>query len=243
MKWNFNYFVDSKKIQLLIGKNKTSNDATADYAEGVKKMAKYADYLVINVSSPNTPGLRALQNKEQLIQLIDSVQQALQSQDWSQRYKPALLLKIAPDLTMEEKEDIAKVALEKKLDGLIISNTTISRPDFLRSSRKSESGGLSGKPLFELSNQVLGEMYNLTEGKISIIAVGGVSNANEAYQKIRKGASLVQLYTAFSYHGPGLIPRIKRELLELLKRDGFKTIQEAVGVDQRIKKQNSEEIT
>lgn len=201
-------------------------------------MAKYADYLVINISSPNTPGLRALQSREQLTQLIDKVLSARDALNNTNTFHslPPLLLKIAPDLTEEDKQDIAKIALEKHLDGLIISNTTITRPETLKSTNKQESGGLSGTPLFPLSTSLLKEIYLLTEGKIPLIGVGGISNGEEAYEKIRNGASLVELYTAFSYQGPGLLPKIKRELAYLLKRDGFQSVQEVIGIEAKGKK-------
>jgi len=227
-----------KILGINLGKNKTSLDAASDYVEGVNQMAKYADYLVINISSPNTPGLRALQSREQLTQLIDKVLSARDALNNTNTFHslPPLLLKIAPDLTEEDKQDIAKIALEKHLDGLIISNTTITRPETLKSTNKQESGGLSGTPLFPLSTSLLKEIYLLTEGKIPLIGVGGISNGEEAYEKIRNGASLVELYTAFSYQGPGLLPKIKRELAYLLKRDGFQSVQEVIGIEAKGKK-------
>ncbi|XP_078448566.1 pyrimidine d isoform X2 [Wolffia australiana] len=217
-----------------IGKNKNSEDATADYVQGVHTLSQFADYLVINVSSPNTPGLRKLQGRNQLKDLIKKVQAARDEMQWAEDGPPPLLVKIAPDLSKQDLEDIAAVALALHLDGLIISNTTISRPDAVAGDPLSgEAGGLSGRPLFDLSTQILKEMYILTRGKIPLIGVGGVSSGEDAYKKIRAGATLVQLYTAFGYEGPSLIPRIKAELAECLERDGFKSIQEAVGADYR----------
>jgi dihydroorotate dehydrogenase len=146
--------------------------------------------------------------------------------------KPPLLLKIAPDLMDEERADIAAVALETGLDGLIVSNTTIARPP-LRSPHAGETGGLSGRPLFEASTALLREMYRRTEGRLPLVGVGGVASGADAYAKIRAGASLVQLYSALVFEGPGLVRRIKNELAALLKRDGFASVGAAVGADHR----------
>ncbi|KAL4645284.1 hypothetical protein ACB092_02G224900 [Castanea dentata] len=217
-----------------LGKNKTSEDAAADYVQGVHTLSQYADYLVINVSSPNTPGLRMLQGRKQLEDLVKKVQAARDEMQWGEEGPLPLLVKIAPDLSKEDLEDIAAVALALCLDGLIISNTTVSRPDPVSKNPVArEVGGLSGKPLFNLSTNILKEMYVLTKGKIPLIGCGGVSSGGDACQKIRAGATLVQLYTAFGYGGPALIPQIKAELAECLERDGFKSITEAVGVDCR----------
>lgn len=217
-----------------LGKNKTSEDAAADYVQGVHTLSQYADYLVINVSSPNTPGLRMLQGRKQLKDLVKKVQAARDEMQWGEEGPPPLLVKIAPDLSKEDLEDIAAVALALRLDGLIISNTTVSRPDPVSKNPVAvEVGGLSGKPLFTPSTNILKEMYVLTRGKIPLIGCGGISSGGEAYEKIRAGATLVQLYTAFAYGGPALIPQIKAELAECLERDGFKSVLEAVGADCR----------
>ncbi|ONH98993.1 hypothetical protein PRUPE_6G003700 [Prunus persica] len=218
-----------------LGKNKTSEDASADYVQGVHTLSQYADYLVINVSSPNTPGLRMLQGRKQLKDLVKRVQAARDEMQWGEEGSPPLLVKIAPDLSKEDLEDIAAVALALRLDGLIISNTTVSRSDPVTTNpAASEAGGLSGKPLFNISTSLLKEMYILTRGKIPLIGCGGISSGEDAYKKIRAGASLVQLYTAFAYGGPALIPQIKAELSECLERDGFKSVSEAVGADCRV---------
>lgn len=217
-----------------IGKNKTSEDAAADYVQGVHTLSQYADYLVINISSPNTPGLRQLQERKQLKDLVKKVQAARDEMQWDEEGPPPLLVKIAPDLSREDMEDIARVALALRLDGLIISNTTLQRPDPAnRNPVAKESGGLSGKPLFDLSTDVLKKMYVLTKGKILLIGCGGISSGEDAYKKIRAGASLIQLYTAFAYGGPALLPQIKAELAQCLERDGYKSISEAVGADCR----------
>ena len=214
-----------------LGKNKESTHAAADYAAGVRALGPHADYLVINVSSPNTPGLRALQGRAPLEALIAV---ALTARGGTQRRNPPpLLLKIAPDLTDADKQDIAEVALTSGLDGLIVSNTTIARPAGLRSAAKGEAGGLSGRPLFAPSTTVLADMYRLTGGKLPLIGVGGIASAEDAYAKIRAGASLLQVYTALVYEGPGLVERIKRGLAGRLRADGFTSIAQAVGADHR----------
>jgi dihydroorotate dehydrogenase len=214
-----------------LGKNKTSDDAVADYVAGVRAFADQADYLVVNVSSPNTPGLRALQGRDQLAQLLDAVLVA--RAEAVPDNPPPLLLKVAPDLTEDDKRDIAEVALEKNIDGLIATNTTIDRPPGLQGRDRVEEGGLSGAPLFAPSTRVLSDFYALTEGRVLLVGVGGVSSGADAYAKIRAGASLVQLYTALVYEGPGLIRRINRDLAALLERDGFANVSDAVGADHR----------
>lgn len=214
-----------------LGKNKESADAVADYAAGARRLAPFADYLVINVSSPNTPGLRALQGREPLARLIDATMAA--RAEAAPAPPPPLLLKIAPDLTEEDKGDIAEVALGSGIDGLIVSNTTIARPASLRSVQAGEAGGLSGRPLFGSSTAVLADMYRLTGGRLPLIGVGGIASGADAYAKIRAGASLVQLYTALIYQGPGLIRRLRRDLAALVRADGYGTLAEAVGADHR----------
>ena len=210
-----------------LGKNKDQTDAAADYAAGTRLLAPLADYLVINVSSPNTPGLRALQSRDALEALIGAVLEARAGQ------RPPLLLKIAPDLTDADRQDIADVALASGLDGLIVSNTTITRPAGLDPRFAGEAGGLSGRPLLEPATTILRDIYKRTEGKLPIIGVGGVACAEDAYAKIRAGASLVQLYSALVFAGPGLVRRIKDELAALLERDGFRNIAQAIGADHR----------
>jgi dihydroorotate dehydrogenase len=212
-----------------LGKNKETVDAAADYELGVARLGDLADYLVINVSSPNTPGLRALQGKEPLAALIQRTRAARDAL----RNKPPLLLKIAPDLTEDDQRDIAEVALTEGLDGLIISNTTIARPVLQEAAAAKETGGLSGAPLFGPSTALLGRMYGLTQGRLPLIGVGGVGSAREAYAKIRAGASLVQIYSALVYEGPHLAARIAAELPALLAADGFAHVRDAVGADHR----------
>jgi dihydroorotate dehydrogenase len=210
-----------------LGKNKESEDAVADYLEGVRRVGRLADYFVINVSSPNTPGLRDLQRREILDDLL---RQVVAARDTAAPGTP-LLVKIAPDLSPEERADIAMLAPASGIDGIIVANTTITRPPTLRSAAAREPGGLSGRPLFAPSTALLGEIYRLTGGKIPLVGVGGIASAEDAYAKIRAGASLVQLYTALIFTGPALVGRIKRGLGDLLRRDGFSTIGEAIGAD------------
>ena len=223
-----------------LGKNKLSQDAVADYRAGIQAFAPLADYLVINISSPNTPGLRALQSRSELETLVTAIKKARDDLSWDKRVTvaagpPPLLVKIAPDLTEDDKKDIAAVVLKLKVDGLIVSNTTVERPGPIASHRHgNEAGGLSGPPLFDASTRVLHEMYALTKGKIPIIGVGGIATGKDAYIKIRAGASLVEAYTAFSYQGPSFVPKVKRELAECLRKDGFSSVAEAVGADHRV---------
>ncbi|KAG1679447.1 hypothetical protein FOA52_007739 [Chlamydomonas sp. UWO 241] len=217
-----------------LGKNKLSKDASADYSVGLTKLGKHADYLVINVSSPNTPGLRSLQGRKELEELVKQVMDTRARMRWGLSGPPPLLVKIAPDLTESDKQDIAAVATKLKVDGLIVSNTTISRPgDVANYPEAQEAGGLSGPPLFELSTQTLHDMYRLTGGNMPLIGCGGVSSGEDAYKKIRAGASLVQVYTALAYAGPKAVPDIKAELAVCLARDGYTSVSEAVGADHR----------
>lgn len=213
-----------------VGANKDSDDPAADYAQGVRALRDLASYFVVNVSSPNTPGLRLLQGRDSLDRLLDGVMVA--RAESGETSMPPLLVKIAPDLAPEDCRDIAEVAVARSIDGLIVGNTTISRPP-LMGAHKDEAGGLSGAPLFELSTRLLAEMYRLTEGKLALIGTGGIASGRDAYLKIKAGASLVQLYTALVYEGPQLVHKIKRELADLLATDGYTNISQAVGVDAR----------
>jgi dihydroorotate dehydrogenase len=212
-------------IGINLGKNRDTNDAAGDYAAGILRAARLADYLVVNVSSPNTPGLRELQHRAMLGSLLERLMNVREETGC----RVPLLLKIAPDLTSEECRDVAQVALEAGIDGLIVSNTTVARPPGLISRHAHEAGGLSGRPLFAPSTALLAEMYRLTQGRLPLIGVGGIASAEDAYAKIRAGASLVQLYTALVFLGPDLVSRIKSGLASLLKSDGFRSISEAVG--------------
>jgi dihydroorotate dehydrogenase len=218
-------------IGVNLGKNRESTDAAADYAAAAGALAPYASYLAINVSSPNTPGLRALQDRRALERIIERVAGAVSTV--LPRRGPPVLVKIAPDLSEADRADIAAVALSGAVQGLIIGNTTVSRPAGLTSRHRTQTGGLSGRPLFALSTAVLADMYRRTEGRVPLIGVGGIASAADAYAKVRAGASLVQLYTALVYQGPALIPAIKSGLAACLRRDGFASITDAVGADHR----------
>lgn len=208
-----------------VGANKDSVDRAADYVTGCVALASYADYLVCNVSSPNTPGLRNLQGRTELAGLLKRVQDAIAA-------KPVpLVVKIAPDATDEDLDDIVFVCRDLKLDGIIIGNTTLSRPASLKSERRGETGGLSGAPLTALSTEVLRKTAKRVERQFPLIGCGGIGSGADAYAKIRAGATLVQLYSAMVYEGPPLIRRIKDELAALLARDSFASVADAVGVD------------
>ncbi|MGZ5932719.1 MAG: dihydroorotate dehydrogenase (quinone), partial [Rhizomicrobium sp.] len=189
------------------------------------RLAPLADYVTVNVSSPNTPGLRGLQNRDELAQLLATLTAA--------RAKLALsvplLLKIAPDLDGHALDDIAEVVAASGIEGLVVSNTTIARPPTLRSPLAAEAGGLSGAPLFAPSTQILREMFARVGTKLTLVGAGGVGSGADAYAKIRAGASLVQLYSALAYEGPGLVTRIKRQLLDCLARDGYARVSDAIG--------------
>jgi dihydroorotate dehydrogenase len=217
-------------IGVNLGRNRGSPDAAADYATGVDRAAMLADYLVINISSPNTEGLRDLQRRENLEALLALL---LRARERNKSSVP-LLVKVAPDLTKAEREDIASVVLAAEIDGLIVSNTTVDRPTGLISPYAQEAGGLSGRPLFALSTALLADMYRLTQGRLPLIGVGGIASARDAYAKIRAGASLVQLYTALVFMGPGLVIEIKNGLAKFLRADGFASIAEAVGTGHEV---------
>jgi dihydroorotate dehydrogenase len=215
-----------------VGKNRDAPDAAADYAKGIAKVCDLADYLVCNVSSPNTPGLRSLQARAQIEALIQRVLEARYGAAPDKNNLPPLLAKVGPDLDEAQLQDIAEVALATRIDGLIVGNTTVTRPA-LRSGHAHETGGLSGAPLFKLATQCLSDMYRLTGGKIPLVGCGGVASGDDAYAKIRAGASLVQLYSALVFHGPERVARIKADLAQCLRADGFKSVNEAVGADHR----------
>ncbi|MBU0556012.1 MAG: quinone-dependent dihydroorotate dehydrogenase [Alphaproteobacteria bacterium] len=212
-------------IGINIGANKDTEDRIADYEEGVRAMSPHADYLTVNISSPNTPGLRALQDRGALDALLGRVMAARAGDG------PPILLKVAPDLEPADIDDIAELALLHRIDGLIVSNTTISRPATLHAPNATESGGLSGAPLHDLALARLRDFRQRLGDRLPLIGVGGISNAQQAYARIRAGASLIQLYSALVYEGPYLPARINAGLADLLRRDGFTSITEAVGAD------------
>lgn len=244
-------------IGINLGKNKDTpaEAAAADFADVAAALSDFGRYLVVNVSSPNTPGLRALQGRAELAGILDGVRRTLadpfSANKWSgvvlteaqlaeERARHAaappvrrtpLLVKIAPDLGADDLAAIASVALAGECDGIIVSNTTVRRPETLRGRHRAEAGGLSGAPLKPFALETLRAMYRLTERRVPLIGVGGIASGADAYERIRAGASLVQLYTALVFEGPALIVRVKRELAALLRRDGFASVAAAVGVD------------
>ncbi len=216
-------------IGINIGRNKNSGDALFDYLNLLQLVAPYADYITVNVSSPNTPGLRDLQAKSVLDDFLQALSQLKGRLKLEHGYSRPLLLKIAPDLEPAEVEDICELAIKHGIDGLIVSNTTIARPATLSSPYRGEQGGLSGRPLAAASTAMISQVYKFTKGRIVIIGVGGVSSGLDAYNKIRAGASLVQLYTALVYQGFGVVRSIKSDLSALLRRDGINSINELIG--------------
>lgn len=207
-----------------LGANKDAADRVADYAAGAALFAPHAAYLVVNVSSPNTPGLRALQDEGALAALLDGVLAARGADG------PPVFLKVAPDLEPADIKAIARIARDKALGALIVSNTTITRPA-LQSAQAGEAGGLSGAPLRDLAQQRLIDFRRATGGTVPLVGVGGIASAADAWARIRAGASLIQLYSALVYEGPGLARQITCGLEALMKRDGFASIAQAVGVD------------
>ena len=205
-----------------VGANKDAADRVADYVAGVRAAAAVADYVTINISSPNTPGLRDLQHGAALDELLAACAEA--------KGATPLFLKVAPDLEWEAIDGIARAAVDRGVDALIVGNTTVTRPS-LRSRHADEGGGLSGRPLAELAMRRLRDFRRATGGQVPLVAAGGVGSGAEAYARLRAGASLVQLYTAMVYEGPGLLRRIARELDALLARDGVANVADAVGVD------------
>jgi len=201
-----------------VGINKEGADPERDYPALVTAVAPFADYITINISSPNTPGLRDLQSEERLAGILSRLSAP----------KP-VFVKIAPDLSEEGLEAVISVAVQHKVTGLIISNTTIARPPGLASPLRGETGGLSGAPLFEKSTAMLARAYRLAGGRLTLIGAGGVFTPEDALAKILAGASAVQLYTSFAYEGPALLPRLKRGLAALLRARGFATVSDAVG--------------
>ncbi|OXM84107.1 quinone-dependent dihydroorotate dehydrogenase [Paenibacillus rigui] len=222
-------------VAVNIGKNKvTPNEqAEEDYRACIRGLYGYGDFFVVNISSPNTPDLRNLQHGDDLSRLLAAVQDEmkLQHQKHGGQAKP-VLVKIAPDLEGDEITYMVRTIVDSGVSGIIASNTTISRAG-LTNKHKGETGGLSGRPLTEKSTQLIHTIYSATEGKLPIIGSGGIFSAQDAYDKIRAGASLVEVYTALIYEGPGLIRRLNEGLRELLRKDGFKHISEAVGAAHR----------
>ena len=216
-------------VAVNVGANRTSADPVADYATCIRALAPFADLLVLNISSPNTPGLRDLQMRGRLESLLAAALGA--RADVSA--PPPLLVKIAPDLTRDDVDAIVAAAVASGAEGLIVGNTTVGGRDGLRSSHRGEAGGLSGRPLFARSTEVLGWAYQVARGRLSLVGTGGVASGADAYAKIRAGAALVELYTALVYRGPAVVGRIHAELDALLAQDGFDSAAAAVGANWR----------
>jgi len=212
-----------------LGANKDAHDRAADYVAGIEAFAGLASYCTINVSSPNTPGLRDLQQKSALDALLARVMEARERVASGRRVP--VLLKIAPDLALPDLDELVAVARARRVDGMIVANTTVGRPKHLRDRAAAEAGGLSGRPLFALSTRMLAETFVRVDRAFPLIGVGGVDSGEAAFAKIKAGATLVQLYTALVFRGLGLVGEIKRELMQLLRREGFENIRAAVGAD------------
>jgi len=207
-----------------VGINKDGSDPERDYPALIAAVAPHCDYVVINVSSPNTPGLRDLQSEERLRAILQAVTAGVPT-------RPKLLVKVAPDLSEDGLRSVVDTAIDEGLDGLIVSNTTIRRPPGLRSPAASQPGGLSGGPLKPLAHQAMLTVARHAAGRLVLVGVGGIATGEDILARIRAGASLIQVYTEFSYAGPALIGRMKRELLAALDRQGFATLADAVGAD------------
>lgn len=208
-----------------LGKNKDTNDPIEDFIKGAEQLAAYADYLVVNVSSPNTPGLRDMQSSTVLGPMIDKIKNIIAQQH---RTIP-LFIKLAPDLGIDQEAALVEFLVAKKVEGIITSNTTLSREGVEKSNYAQEMGGLSGPALMTRSTEQLKRIYQITRGRCVLIGCGGISSGRDAYEKLRAGANLLQLYTAFVYQGPWVIKRVLTELKQLLERDGVKSLQEIIG--------------
>ncbi|XP_017073489.1 dihydroorotate dehydrogenase (quinone), mitochondrial [Drosophila eugracilis] len=212
-----------------LGRNKSTMSPIADYVQGVRVFGPVADYLVINVSSPNTKGLRDMQSKDKLRELLEQVNDTRSNLEKNKNVP--VFLKLSPDLSEDDMKDVVWVIKRKKssVDGLIVSNTTVSRDNIVAIKMTEEAGGLSGPPLKARSTEMIAQMYHLTDGKVPIIGVGGVASGYDAYEKIEAGASYVQLYTALVYDGPGLVEDIKEELSKLITELGHNNVADVVG--------------
>ncbi len=213
-----------------LGANKDAPDRIADYVTGLTRLWGACDYFTVNISSPNTPGLRALQSRAALEELTGRLGEARRALVGATGLNPPVLVKVAPDLADEEIEGMVAVAVAAGINGIIVSNTTLARPDSLRSPQRGETGGLSGAPLMAPSTRVLDLFRQASAGRLTLVGAGGVASGDDAYAKLRAGASAVQLYSAMAYEGPGLVLRIRRELSARLAAEGFASVAEAVGV-------------
>ena len=213
-----------------LGANKDSEDRIADYVIGLSRLWGLADYFTINISSPNTPGLRNLQGADEMDELLGRIAETRGELAGDNPSVP-IFLKVAPDIDVTQIDRIVEQARTYGMNAIIVSNTTLDRPETLRSSDAAETGGLSGQPLFEKSTRILRDFADAANGRIDLIGVGGISNGAQAYAKIRAGAKAVQLYSALVYHGPQLVADICADLEDRLKADGFGSVSQAVGVD------------
>ena len=218
--------INDSIVGVNIGANKDSKDFSEDYIKGIKFFSTLASYITINISSPNTPGLRKLEVLENLDVLLDKINN-LHKEDLL--IKIPILLKISPDLKSDNLKYLCDKVLSSEIDGLIISNTTVARNSI--TSNLAQEGGLSGRPLFKSSTLQLRKVYKYTNGEIPLVGVGGIDSAEKAYEKIKNGASLVQLYTGLVYNGPKLIKNINKDLSILIEKDGYNNIAEAIGVE------------
>ena len=214
-------------VGINIGMNKTQSEPKKDYTLLIRELGPYADYMTVNISSPNTPGLRNLQEPEHLAPLIESLVETRNKSCGDN--PPPLLVKLAPDLEEADQESIAKTLVDANIDGIILTNTTLSRPEFLPEKFRAQTGGLSGAPLTRKSTAIVKAFYQITGGKIPLIGIGGIGCAQDAYDKICAGASLVQLYSALVFQGPELVGQINTGLLDLLKQDGHAHLKDAIG--------------
>ena len=208
-----------------IGPNKETKDQKKDFCSGLKNFFDIADYITVNISSPNTEGLRDFHDQEKLIELLTSLNKIKEEN----KTNIPLLLKVSPDIKENKIPEIVDVATKNNISAIILTNTTITNKDNLKSDTKNEEGGLSGKPLQQISTNMIKKFYKLLDGKIPIIGVGGVDSGKSAYEKIIAGASLLQLYTSFVYRGPSTAKYIKKELIQILKAEGVKSLEDIVG--------------
>tara|TARA_R110002124_G_scaffold64985_1_gene177187 strand:- start:76635 stop:77750 length:1116 start_codon:yes stop_codon:yes gene_type:complete len=234
---NLRKFLESRPriegiIGLNIGMNKEQTEPITDYKFLMQHIGAMGDYITINISSPNTPGLRDLQKREPFLALCAGVLEA-RGKYCGDEAPPPILVKLAPDLDEAAQEELAIAALESGIDGLILTNTTLDRPGYLPAQFAAEKGGLSGRPVKDKATQVIHNFYRLTKGQLPIIGVGGIENAQDAYDKIKAGASLVQLYSALVFEGPDLPMQINQGLLDLLAADGYTHISDAIGADHK----------
>ena len=226
-------------VGINLGKSKVTplDKAAEDYANSFRLLRDYADFFVINVSSPNTPGLRQLQDKAALDEILAAIQEAQNVTFSVARRRPVVLVKVAPDLSFEALDEVLEVAAARNISGLVATNTTIARPqtdDARLQKIYTETGGLSGRPLREHSTEIIRHIFRQTRGRLPIIGVGGIFNADDAWDKIAAGASLVQIYTGLVFEGPGLPNKIVTGLIERMRYEGINDLKEVIGLESKI---------